>query len=200
MSPGNTGSTEPGIVAKYDTEGGEVACTLELTNRQENVMYYYDTLSVKNALTGEENLKYSVRDEDSAELSEDNPLLRVCGGTVTTIDVIWNLFINVSSFMLNYRDETMDVEERVCEHQTEGKHSRKHHRSTVRLFKSYTLKKGWKTKANRKKAEIHCLAWGVRGHYRHYKNGKTIFINAYVKGKERDKYAGKDYLLVPEAE
>ena len=26
-------------------------------------------------------------------------------------------------------------------------------------------------------------AWDVRGHYRHYKNGKTVFINGYSKGK-----------------
>lgn len=29
--------------------------------------------------------------------------------------------------------------------------------------------------------------WGVRGHYRHYKNGKTIFINSYSKGKGKTK-------------
>lgn len=27
--------------------------------------------------------------------------------------------------------------------------------------------------------------WAVRGHYRHYKNGKTIFIEGYEKGKKR---------------
>ena len=31
----------------------------------------------------------------------------------------------------------------------------------------------------------HCEAWGVRGHYRHYKNGKVIFIKPYVKGSGR---------------
>lgn len=28
--------------------------------------------------------------------------------------------------------------------------------------------------------------WNVRGHYRHYKNGKTIFIKSYEKGKKRN--------------
>ena len=28
--------------------------------------------------------------------------------------------------------------------------------------------------------------WGVRGHYRHYKNGKTVYIEPYKKGKGRN--------------
>lgn len=34
---------------------------------------------------------------------------------------------------------------------------------------------------------IHRIAenWSVRGHYRHYKNGKTIFIEGYEKGNKR---------------
>lgn len=31
----------------------------------------------------------------------------------------------------------------------------------------------------------HCEAWNVRGHYRQYKSGKTIFIHPYTKGKGR---------------
>ncbi len=34
-----------------------------------------------------------------------------------------------------------------------------------------------------------CEAWSVRGHYRHYKSGKVVYIKPYVKGKgtPRDK-------------
>ena len=32
-----------------------------------------------------------------------------------------------------------------------------------------------------------CEAWSVRGHYRHYKNGKVVFIAPYIKGKGRVK-------------
>lgn len=28
----------------------------------------------------------------------------------------------------------------------------------------------------------HCEAWGVRGHYRHYKNGKVVYIKPHIKG------------------
>lgn len=38
-----------------------------------------------------------------------------------------------------------------------------------------------------------CPCWGVRGHYRHYKSGKTVFIKNYIKGKERDKEKPKEH-------
>jgi len=44
---------------------------------------------------------------------------------------------------------------------------------------------------------ITCPCWGVAGHYRHYKNGKTVFIKSYRKGKHRDDpeaYSPKTYL------
>lgn len=40
--------------------------------------------------------------------------------------------------------------------------------------------------------------WDVRGHYRHYKSGKTVFIAPYEKGKDRNNganKAGKTYLF-----
>lgn len=39
--------------------------------------------------------------------------------------------------------------------------------------------------------KITCPSWGVSGHYRHYKNGKVVWIKPYKKGKKRD--SNKDY-------
>jgi len=47
----------------------------------------------------------------------------------------------------------------------------------------------------KKKVIIICPAWGVRGHYRHYKNGKVVFISPYTKGKDRNNYQPKEYGL-----
>ena len=108
------------------------------------------------------------------------------------------MFMTLNYFLLHYGEIAFQVKEIVCK-----KPSRKRAAPTadkdrkVRLIKSYTLKRGWKNKVERKKAEIRCLAWGVRGHYRHYKNGRTIYIAPFVKGKEREKYAGKEYVLLP---
>lgn len=43
---------------------------------------------------------------------------------------------------------------------------------------------------------MNCPCWGVIGHMRHYKSGKTVWIKPYRKGKERknpEKYQPKDY-------
>ena len=44
-----------------------------------------------------------------------------------------------------------------------------------------------------KKMVRHTEAWTVRGHVRHYKNGKTVFIKPYQKGK--GKVTPKTYVL-----
>lgn len=36
-----------------------------------------------------------------------------------------------------------------------------------------------------RKYNRYCEAWGVRGHYRHYKNGKVIFVRPHTKGVGR---------------
>ena len=46
--------------------------------------------------------------------------------------------------------------------------------------------------------EYTCPVWEVRGHMRHYKSGKTVYVAPYRKGKERDSASavpGKEYVL-----
>lgn len=38
----------------------------------------------------------------------------------------------------------------------------------------------------RRKGWTYSHSFQVHGHYRHYKNGKTIFIQSYIKGKDKD--------------
>lgn len=40
---------------------------------------------------------------------------------------------------------------------------------------------------------IQCPCWEVRGHYRHYKSGKVIFIPSYRKGKQRNTAQPKNH-------
>lgn len=53
------------------------------------------------------------------------------------------------------------------------------------------------THNNRKAVQYTCDVWGVRGHIRHYKNGDTVFIEPYKKGRKRDvlEPKSKTYLL-----
>ena len=42
----------------------------------------------------------------------------------------------------------------------------------------------------------HCPAWEVRGHYRHCKSGKVVYVKPHVKGKLRDTFVvGREYDL-----
>lgn len=41
--------------------------------------------------------------------------------------------------------------------------------------------------------ERHCPAWGVRGHWRHYRSGKTVFVRAHVRGPDKSQYHGREY-------
>ncbi len=48
----------------------------------------------------------------------------------------------------------------------------------------------------RRKVAVHiwqCPAWGVRGHFRHYKTGKISYVKPYVKGKNKAAYTGREY-------
>lgn len=56
---------------------------------------------------------------------------------------------------------------------------------------------------NRHGHSISLPVWSVSGHWRTYKNGKKVWINAYLKGKERDSntdFCHKEYRFVEEDE
>ena len=59
------------------------------------------------------------------------------------------------------------------------------------------LKKTIAAECEKRKRERLCSAWGVRGHYRHYKSGKVAYIKPHVRGKEKEKYTGREYALFP---
>ena len=79
----------------------------------------------------------------------------------------------------------------------------KHNRSKKRKVQTYrTITVNYeelaKVEASRPPREYSCLAWGVIGHWRHYKDGKRVWVTAHVKGKERNKpeaYDGKEYVV-----
>ena len=107
-------------------------------------------------------------------------------------------FVLINLYILSDPEKTVDIEEREVRKKSkyQSKRSQKNPHK-VRLVRTYRLKKKWKTAVKKRIHEITCLAWGVRGHYRHYKDGRVIFIKPYVKGKKRDEYQGKIYELFP---
>lgn len=56
--------------------------------------------------------------------------------------------------------------------------------NVIRLDEKMTLTIDISDVADSKREFIrHCEAWMVRGHYRHYKSGKAVYISPYKKGK-----------------
>ena len=112
-------------------------------------------------------------------------------------------FMFINTYILSDPEKTTNVEEKVVKKQLppgiKPNRSKKGPRH-VRIVRNYTLKKNWKRVVKKRVQEISCPAWGVRGHFRHYKSGKTVFIQPYVKGKKRDEYKGKVYDLFKKEE
>jgi len=52
--------------------------------------------------------------------------------------------------------------------------------------------------SNPESKEWKCPAWGVRGHYRHFADGRSCYVRPHVKGKNKDKYDGRKYVLFKE--
>lgn len=112
----------------------------------------------------------------------------LANGTTSSIMAITNYFIY-------HRQDYDMLEER--ERKTikkKGRYKYASGKNAIKITKTYRLKKpvveGDESK--RIKREIKCESWGVRGHYRHYKNGKVVFVKPYVKGKKRGEIAPKD--------
>lgn len=61
--------------------------------------------------------------------------------------------------------------------------------NVVKHFKTFTIKniEDLSRSVGKKKRVVTCELWGVKGHYRTYKNGKTVYIRPFCKGKNRTK-------------
>ena len=76
-------------------------------------------------------------------------------------------------------------EERIYIGSNKKKNNSKNKKMT-RVIRSYNITKHMITESVGNKHDINCLCWYVSGHFRHYKNGKKVFIQPYWKGALRD--------------
>lgn len=81
------------------------------------------------------------------------------------------------------------------------KYSREHRLSTnqnkIFLFNDIINYVSDKYIPSKKTHTMVCPSWEVRGHYRHYKSGKVVFIQSFKKGKHRDTVEpkAKEYIV-----
>ena len=101
-----------------------------------------------------------------------------------------NDFLSMPKSELNYQ-----VEERECKASGKSKPSSSKSEHKVRTVKTYTLRKSFVASFRRKPVVYTCASWGVKGHTRRLRDGRTIFVKPYVKGRDRANYIGKEYIL-----
>lgn len=117
-----------------------------------------------------------------------------------TNDYFDMLIIYLTSVMIYIIDK---AEERRREEgislQVERKQREEYEYKDRELFFLNDIIKYRKIHPNRKSIQYRCECWGVRGHLRHYTNGKVVFIEPYKKGRKRDILdpKSKTYLIEP---
>lgn len=151
-----------------------------------------------NPETGEKGWESELKTDVSCGENEIEWLNHRLESGLTNWEWLVYSYFGINTFMLNYRDVSVDVQEIECKPNDKvSRPGKRKERTVVKMFKRYTLKKDWKRGVARKRQEYHCLAWGVRGHFRTLRNGRKVFVRPYVKGKEKDKYIPKDYIPIP---
>lgn len=104
-------------------------------------------------------------------------------------------FFLLNTYLMSHLPETvMEEREETKRVVSSKKHGKIKYRSEVNLIKRISLRTG--DGASKNHAVITCPAWNVRGHYRQLKDGRSVYVRPYVKGKERkhaDKIVDKTY-------
>lgn len=103
------------------------------------------------------------------------------------------VFFAVNAYFFHYRQDTDEIPvKQVKKHTVHNKRKETLGTHTMRsLSVKYRLKGAVRHDRVPKARQWHVDYWGVRGHMRHYKNGKTVFIAPYTKGKDRENAIGK---------
>jgi hypothetical protein len=121
------------------------------------------------------------------------------------IHEIWLTLVYVSVQFALYNRPTLFRETTARADATPSNPRRQHKKSErrrkVKTYRVITIDPGAVTSSEENKRVITCPAYGVCGHFRHYKNGKVAWVRPYTKGKLRNvagAYSGKEYELVTE--
>lgn len=105
------------------------------------------------------------------------------------------LFYAINFYLKNLPTEYREAKEKVTETYLENKKGDKRYKTRVVLRRTIYIN-GSKFSKTKIKHIIKCLCWGVRGHARHLKNGKVIWVKPFRKGIERNNnnaYVSKTY-------
>ena len=106
------------------------------------------------------------------------------------------VFYAFNLLVMNLPKKIKEKTEQATKTEAVKKNGQRIYKPVVYLKHTYQLVDNFKLT----KSDIHhiitCPAWGVRGHARHYKSGKIVYVKPYIKGKCRNdgtKYVAKTY-------
>lgn len=106
------------------------------------------------------------------------------------------VFYAFNLVLMNLPKKVKEKTEKATRTETAKKNGRTIYKSVVYLRHTYQLVDGFKITKSEMHHIITCPAWGVRGHARHYKSGRIVYVKPYIKGKCRNdgtKYVAKTY-------
>lgn len=106
------------------------------------------------------------------------------------------VFFAVNAYFLHRVTLDEEIPEKVAKTHSMGGNktqNRKDRRVVKHLNKIYTIRGKNISSGTGATRVRHCEAWEVVGHYRHYKNGRVVYIAPYCKGKNKNAVRGKTY-------
>lgn len=116
-----------------------------------------------------------------------------------TVDKCVRKFRSLMAFASYYREEVERT--KVVERKSVGRRNGKRSGGGKRMLtiRKYTVSEDLlselpEVERGKRKYEKHTESWGVRGHYRTYRNGKTVWVRPYVKGQRENK-VDRDYYV-----
>lgn len=139
--------------------------------------------------------KYStLEDMQSEQKAFNRSLGESCFGLV--VSVIWYLATNTSEKYLVSNTKVVESHQNI----NTNKHHKHHNRTITAPIYYLVDKKPITVDKLIKKRNGWTIShsFQVRGHYRHYKNGKVIFIKSYEKGKELDNFQNSVITVSPD--
>lgn len=101
------------------------------------------------------------------------------------------MFLETNYQALHYADNLEELPEKIYRYKQEkrNKKGKKRTKSVIYKCRQFRINKVADDdyiETPRKTIQRKTESWGVCGHYRHYKSGKVVFVNPYIKGKREE--------------
>lgn len=95
-----------------------------------------------------------------------------------------DMFLYVNAYLFNYKQDISIIEKKTVKNHTQFIKNKYVCKKVQYLNKTYTINGKIYQNKLPKTRQWHIDCWSVRGHIRHYKNGKTTYIKPYTKGNK----------------